>query len=60
VEDFFAARGAWPVLLDPPRPDAILLPVADPVFAKLKARPDWREAYRDANNAVFLPAATRP
>ena len=60
VDDFFAARASWPTLLTTPRPDAILLPIADPVYAKLDARPDWRQVYRDANDAVFLPSASRP
>ncbi len=55
VDDFFSARGDWPALLDTPRPDAILLPIADPVFAKLQAQPYWREAYQDKTDSVFLP-----
>jgi hypothetical protein len=55
VEDFFFARGNWPDLLSHPAPAAILLPVSDPVFAKLEARPDWAEAYHDPINAVFIP-----
>jgi hypothetical protein len=55
VDDFFFARGDWTPLLSEPAPDAILLPIVDPVYAKLKARPGWKEAYHDAVDAVFLP-----
>jgi hypothetical protein len=55
VEDFFFARNNWQTLLSQPAPAAILLPVTDPVFAPLKMRPDWYEAYHDNADAVFLP-----
>jgi hypothetical protein len=55
VDDFFRARGDWPSLLTTPAPDAILVPVADAVYPKLKAEPGWREAWRVGTDAVFLP-----
>jgi len=57
IDDFFFARGDWPDLLRSPAPAAVLLPVADPVYPKLKTEPGWREAYRDATDAVFLSTA---
>ncbi len=58
VEDFFLARGDWPALLREPAPAAVLLPVADPVYPKMRAEPGWREAYHDASDAVSSPAET--
>jgi hypothetical protein len=55
VDDFFFARGDWTELLHAPAPAAILLPLADPVYAKLKERSDWAESYHDETDAVFLP-----
>jgi hypothetical protein len=55
VDDFFYARGDWHELLTTPKPDAILLPKADPIYTKLQTEPEWREANHDATNAVFLP-----
>lgn len=55
VDDFFFARDDWPELLRSPAPSAILLPVTDPVYPKLKEQPQWNEAYHDATDAVFLP-----
>ena len=55
VNDFFSARGDWPVLLRRPAPAAILTPVTAPVFARVLTTPGWSEAYHDSSNAVFLP-----
>jgi len=55
VDDFFFARGDWHDLLNSPAPDAILVPIADPVYKKLKTEPGWDEVYRDDTDAVFLP-----
>ncbi len=55
VDDFFYARGDWPELLQHPAPNAVLVPVADPVYPRLKGLPDWREAYQNGTSAVFLP-----
>ncbi len=55
VDDFFFALGDWKTLLTTPKPDAILLPIADVVYPKLKALPDWKEAWHDETDAVFLP-----
>jgi hypothetical protein len=55
VNDFFGARGDWPALLRAPAPQAVLVPVTEPVYAKMKAQPGWHEAYHDANDAIFLP-----
>jgi hypothetical protein len=55
VDDFFQAKGDWPGLLTTPAPDAILLPVADPVYPKLQAKPGWMEAWHEGPDAVFLP-----
>jgi hypothetical protein len=55
VDDFFFARGDWTDLLRAAPPAAILLPMADPVFARLQMSTDWSEAYHDPVNAVFLP-----
>jgi hypothetical protein len=56
VDDFFFDRpDPLPSLLDAPKPEAILVPIADPVYAKLQANHDWKEVYRDDTDAVFLP-----
>jgi hypothetical protein len=55
VDDFFQAKGDWASLLTTPAPDAILVPVADPVYPKLQAEPGWSEAWHDGPDAVFLP-----
>ncbi len=55
VDDFFSARGEWNTLLHSPAPDAILLPVNDAVYPKLKALEGWTEAWHSATDAVFLP-----
>jgi hypothetical protein len=55
VDDFFYARGDWTQLLQSPAPDAILLPVADAVYPRLRAQPGWTEVYHNATDAVFLP-----
>jgi hypothetical protein len=56
VDDFFFARGDWKTLLTDPTPDAILVPVADPIYPVLKIEAGWKEAYADSVDAVFLPA----
>ena len=53
VDDFFNGRGDWKGLLTTPA--AILVPVADAVYPKLRAEPGWTEAWRDGTDAVFLP-----
>jgi len=55
VDDFFSAHGDWPSLLTSPAPNAILVPIVDPVFPKLQAEPGWKEVYHDDTDAVFLP-----
>jgi len=57
VNDFFAAELDWRSLLTSPAPDAILVPIADAVYVRLKKEPGWTEAFRDSTNtdAVFLP-----
>jgi hypothetical protein len=55
VDDFYFGRGNWKSLLSDPKPDAILVPQDDDVYRKLLAQPDWREAWRDSVDAVFLP-----
>jgi hypothetical protein len=55
VNDFFGARGDWASLLRSPAPQAVLVPMTEPVEVKMKAQPGWREAYHDANDAIFLP-----
>lgn len=55
VDDFFFARGDWKSLLTTPKPDAILLPVADAIYPKLKAETNWTEVWHDETDAVFLP-----
>jgi len=55
VDDFFFARDDWPTLLTTPKPDAVLVPIADAIYPKLKAQPGWNEAWHDKTDAVFLP-----
>jgi hypothetical protein len=60
VNDFFMGKGDWQTLLtklapDKPPPDAVLLPVGDAVYPKLRAQLAWKEAYRDSTDAIFLP-----
>jgi hypothetical protein len=55
VEDFFFDRPRGAGLLRGPKPDAILLPRADPVYPKLQTNPQWSEVYRDGTDAVFRP-----
>ncbi len=55
VDDFFFTRGDWQSLLTSPAPDAILVPLSDPVYARLLTERGWEEAYRDSTDAVFLP-----
>ena len=55
VNEFFLGQGNWQTLLTTPAPDAILLPVVDAVYPKLRAQPGWKEAYNDSTDAVFLP-----
>jgi hypothetical protein len=55
VEDFFAAKKGWYAMLAHPRPDAVLVPRDRDVYYKLHADPDWKEAWHDPYNAVFLP-----
>jgi hypothetical protein len=60
VDDFFAGRASGSSLLQNPQPDAVLLPKADPVFARLQTDPGWAEVYHDETDAVFLPRTIRP
>ncbi len=61
VDDFFFARSEpGPTLLNTPKPDAILVPISVPVYAKLQANHDWKEVYRDDTDAVFLPLRIPP
>jgi hypothetical protein len=60
VNDFFANRGDGWSLTTSPRPDAILLPVGDAVFARLSADPAWHLAWRNGTDAVFEPAVPAP
>jgi hypothetical protein len=55
VEDFFEARGEWNKLLTNPAPDAILVSCAAEVYPKLKSESDWKEAWNNNVDAVFLP-----
>ncbi len=55
VDDFFFARGKWAELLVSPKPDAVLVPLADAVYPQLLKQTGWREAYRDGTDAIFLP-----
>jgi hypothetical protein len=55
VEDFFNAQGDWKSLLTSPAPQAILVPRLDRVFDRLMMDPAWTEAWKDRDNAVFLP-----
>ena len=55
VDDFFLGKGDWQTLLTTPAPNAILLPVVDAVYPKLRAQSDWKEVYRNDTDAVFLP-----
>jgi len=56
VDDFFSAHGDhWQSLLISPKPDAILVPIVDPVYPKLLTEPGWKEVYHDDTDAVFLP-----
>ena len=55
VDDFFNARRGWYNLLTTPAPDAVLVPRSDDVYFKLRSDPDWKEAYRDPWDAVFVP-----
>jgi hypothetical protein len=55
VKNFFLAKDDWPSLLTSPAPDAVLVPLNVPVLAKMESEPGWREAYRNKNDAVFLP-----
>jgi hypothetical protein len=55
VQNFFQAQGDWRVLLHSPQPNAVLVPVKNPVYAQLQAEPGWTEAYHDATDAIFLP-----
>lgn len=60
VDDFFLGQGeGYPGLLTSPQPDAILVPIVDPVYAKLQSDPAWDEAYHDDTDAVFLPLVVR-
>jgi hypothetical protein len=55
VDDFFSGKGNWQSLLATPAPEAVLLPRADAVYAKLQGKAGWKEAWHDATDAVFLP-----
>jgi hypothetical protein len=55
VDDFFFARGDWPSLLTTPKPDAILVPISDPIYPKLLTEAGWNEAWHNDTDAVFLP-----
>jgi hypothetical protein len=55
VDDFFSARDNWKSLLTKPAPDAILVSRADDVYEKLLHQPEWKEAWHDPSDAVFLP-----
>ncbi len=56
VDDFFYTRGQdWAGLLTSPAPNAILIPIEDPVFARLQSNSVWKEAWHDDTDAVFLP-----
>jgi hypothetical protein len=55
VDDFFLGRGNGHTLLTTPRPDAILVPILDPVYSKLQEQAAWKEAWHDSTDAVFLP-----
>ena len=55
VNDFFLGKGDWQNLLTTPAPDAILLPIVDAVYPKLRAESGWKEVYDDSTDAVFLP-----
>jgi len=55
VDDFFAAHKGWYDLLTTPAPDAVLVPRSDDVYYKLHSDPDWKEAYHDPWDAVFVP-----
>ncbi len=55
VDDFFRGKGDWRGLLATPKPDAIMVPVADGVYPRLRAEPGWTEAWHDGTDAVFVP-----
>jgi hypothetical protein len=55
VVDFYLGKSAGQTLLTTPKPDAILVPLVDKVYPQLLARPDWKQAYVDFTDAVFLP-----
>ena len=55
VSDFFSGVSGWENLLVDPAPQAVLLPLTDSVYPKLKARSNWTEAWHDSTNAIFLP-----
>lgn len=55
VENFFYGKGNWQSLLTTPAPNAILVPITDGVYPKLRGEPGWKEVYNDHTDAVFLP-----
>ena len=55
VEDFFAAKKGWYDTLTHPTPAAVLVPRSREVYLKLHSDPDWKEAWHDPFDAVFLP-----
>jgi hypothetical protein len=57
VQRFYSGTDHWNDALAYPAPDAVLVNLPDPVYPKMLAEPGWFQAYHDATQAVFLPAA---
>jgi len=55
IDGFFLGKGDWQNLLTTPAPDAILVPIADAVYPKLRGESGWAEVWHNTTDAIFLP-----
>jgi hypothetical protein len=55
VDAFYLAKPEGLSLLTDPRPDAILVPVDEPIYRPMRTNLAWREAFHGGGDAVFLP-----
>jgi hypothetical protein len=57
---FYEAAPGWETFLDRHPTDAVLLPCAYPVIARLNATPGWTRAYADATHCLHVRTGASP